>query len=179
MSDILPILAGALADKRRDAELRLLAAVLADPRAGVPAAETAGITAQHFSWHDLKLIFCACIVQRAYSPGDALSLAHAALLIEHLIDDSQPAWRRGPFWSAPGLDSFAHEFFGDGQGPTPGGAKMIGLAVPIYARQLLDVDSRQAQAAEHLQLAEALLDGSSGPAIRKNRRPVVIMRRAS
>jgi hypothetical protein len=82
-----------LAAHRAEAEVELVARVLAFPRIGATVAAEAGIVPGHFDQDDALLLYCACVValEAGLSKLDTLRLARRALQAAHLWDPTQIA----------------------------------------------------------------------------------------
>src|SRR5437016_188109 len=75
-----------LAKRRANVEFDLLGAILADHAAGVPLANSAGITQWHFDQPDLFLIFTAASVAHERDILTVLRVARLALQAENFWD---------------------------------------------------------------------------------------------
>ena len=122
-----------------------MAGSLADPIApGVAATIAAGISAASFVAEDQAVIFCAMMDSRNENIGDALLLAGRRLMHCRWWDDGEPHFRRGPTWSVASLVALAEQHPGIGH-------------VPIYARRLIDLRTRQEKSIVHYDYARALI----------------------
>jgi len=114
------------AERRRDAERELVAAVLADPASLTEIAVAEGVRPRHFRHRDYRLVFCACMA----ATGATLQTAEVLLRMARLWEDWVPDHYDGPLHSSGTLHALASSY-----APSP-------VHVRRNARRLLHIADR-------------------------------------